>query len=180
MRYPIIIGSHPGSKFLQNCLDSLQGMEAMVIINQGYEMGKIREAYFSTRFEEFLFLQDSVEIKDPSFIRELFEKFAGFSVSICSCPCMFGSYLGKYRREVLHSIPLTETPTKVQAVEAERTFSDNYCAIEKPISYFDDLWDSPNFEVKCGRNNMVLENASIKKYKGTFNMDMAHQIDGSK
>ena len=180
MKYPLIIGSHPGSQFLANCLKSLRGMECMVIVNDGYEMAKIREVYFNTRFEEFVFLQDSVELKHTHWIEDLFTEFPGRSVSVCGCPCPFGSYLGKFRREVLSKIALNETKTKVEAVNAERTFSQDYCAIEKPFQFFDDLNDRPVFEVMGGRQNMILENFFLKKYKGTWTMDMANQIDASK
>ena len=177
MKYPIIIGSHPGSKFLQNCLDSLQGMECMVIVNDGYEMGKIRTAYFSTMFDEFCFFPDSVEFKQPEWIKGMFETTRGHSVSFCQCPCIFGSYMGKYRRSVLNRVHLAPTPTKVEAVNAERSFSDTYCTIERPTAWFTDLSDNDRFEESFGRRNMVIENDFLIKRKGTFNMAIAEAID---
>jgi len=177
VKYPIVIGSHPGSRFLQNCLDSIRGLECLVVVNDGYEMGKIKWVYDHTDWNEFVFFQDSVQIKNGTFIPTLFNELEGRSVSLCGCPCPFGSYLGKYRREVLDQMELTETRTKVEAVNMERSFSDAYCAIEKPVQYFEDLNDAPNFEVFGGRQNMVLENFFIKKFKGTWNMGMAENVD---
>lgn len=177
MKIPIIVGSHPGSPFLPGCLASLQDMECMVIVNHGYELGKIREAFNNTTYEEFLFIPDSVEFKRVDWIPKLFVEQKGLSIALSGTPCPYGSYMGKYRREVLMRVPIWETPSKVQAVEAERTWTEFYCRQQRPIVLFDDLNDRPVYEMKHGKMRMKIENDALIKWKGTWCMDMATAID---
>lgn len=177
MRFAIIVGSHPGDPFLKECIDSLCGMECMVIVNWGFEPGKLTEALQHTTYDSFLFIPSTVTFKSVNWIPRLWLDFPERSVSLSSCPAPYGSFMGKYRRAVLERIAIPVCLTKVQAVNAERSMSDAYCAIERPFEYFTDLNDNPTFTQVHGQTRMVIENDYVRKLKQTFNMGIAEEID---
>ena len=174
MNQGIIIGTHKGSPWLENCLSSLFGTPwpLVVIENDGFELGKIAEAVARTNFKEFLFLPDSVEVKDRYWIQQALVEHAGVSVSVNRDPGPFGCYMGKYRRSVLQQVGIPQTLTKRDAVWLEVEWGRRYYEADpRTVILFPDLRDSNVFEEKFGRNNMILENESLKKYKGTWTWD---------
>ncbi len=116
-------------------------------------------------FEDFIYLHDTVLIKDQSLFDKLFE-YKGM-VSICP---RFLSYLGKYESKILKEHPFEEVRTKRQACAMEmwlgRVFAGAPC--------FDNTLVDGNhrFEQIYGSKRMVLENSYLKKMKGTWSTDM--------
>lgn len=172
MRQAIVIGSTTATKdWLQNCLNSFGKYDKypiIVVINDDFEMGKIKWVYENTNIDEFFLLHDTVEIKDTSLFDEAFA-MTGYSYALSDHPTIMGMFLGKYRREVLAKFPLAETKTKREAVLQEITFNQTYSSFEPNMLVCDPpLRNTDIFEDKFGRKNMVLENKFIKKYKGTW------------
>lgn len=140
----------------------------IVLYAYQYELGKIRLIYEHTDLEEFLFLQDSVIIKDTKWIDEVFDHEG--SVSLGNQLFM---YLGKYTRETLSKVPLPQPQNKHDAVRLEREWTRDYAESEANIkTLWPDFVDTDKFEEHNGRLNMILENEHIKKYKGTWNVQM--------
>lgn len=168
MSKAIVIGTYKGREnWLADCLDSLKGYERYPVIacDVPWELGVIGWAY--PRFDEFLFLQDSVIVKQLDWIDEVFD--CPKSVSLCHNP--FFMYLGKYTRKDLDKVELPDVSNKREAVEHEGSWTKYYASLCNPITLWP-LVDTDIFVEKHGRKNMVLENEYIVKYKGTWHPDM--------
>lgn len=170
MRTGIVIGSYRGSPWLGQCLASIPlGHELIVVANGGFECAAIKWAWQHTDLDEFLYLQDSVEVMNREWVDRLFTEQSGSSVSCLSTPGIFGSFLGKYRREVLDLVGVPETHTKMDAIKAEREWTSKYAAAdETTVVLWPELTDNDRREERFGRENMVLENAHIRKMKGSW------------
>lgn len=138
--------------------------------NDAYEIGAIEATLSLTKWEEFILLQDTIEIKDQKIFNILFENYQGKSVSYNP---HFQMYLGKYRREVLAKmLPLPQIRDKVEAVRQEWDFTKKYRTLDGNVEIFnpkfvdDNFYD--NFEMAFGRNNLKLEDDYIIKRKGTW------------
>jgi len=177
MRQAIVIGSTTTTKdWLQNCLNSFGKYDKfpiIVVINDDFEMGKIKWVMDNTNLDEFFLLHDTVEIKDTSIFDQAFTECASKSFALSSHPDYMGMFLGKYRREILKQMVLPTTKTKEQAVIQEADFNRNYANLEPfKVVLNPPLLNTDIFEDKFGRKNMVLEDRYIKKYKGTWCWEM--------
>jgi hypothetical protein len=140
-----------------------------------WETGVI--AYIHTIFqpEHFIYLHDSIEIKDTT----LFDLSFKHPNSVYYFH-RFMSYMGKYKRTTLNKIQITQSYSKQQAcinedkdaLEQYNSFMWQYFKIETPHWLFPGLNDTNIFEEKFGRKNMILENQYLKKYKGHWNWSM--------
>lgn len=168
----VVIGTRPDRKEqLQNCLNSFTTPYDILIADcDGYEVGKLKWVLKKTDVDEFIFLQDSVEVKDPKFIEMCF--FLPQSVSICNYPFFFGCYLGKYKRSVLEKMDLPDIKNKKEAVEYEVQIGIDYAKHEIPFALFDDLHNVDNFVEKWGKKVMKIENDYLIKYKSIWSRDM--------
>jgi len=172
MKKAIIIGTRPGRKEqLQNCLSSIITDVPILIVDcGGYEVGKLKWVLNNTDLDEFIFLQDSVEVKNPKFIDIAFA--LPQSVSICNYPRLFGCYLGKYKRLVLEKMNLPDIKDKLGSVEYEMQIGLDYSKFEEPFELFDDLHNVENFVDKFGHMVMKIENDYLIKYKSVWNREM--------
>lgn len=165
----IFIASSPGREhWVEQCSKSLGEIPHTVICDYGYELGKIRWIWQHTKFDRFLFLQDSVIIKDLSLIDMIFSYPK--SVAISNCPVPFGMYLGVYSRETLDKTGVPKARTKEDAIRFEVDWSNKYCENESVPVLFEDFTDANATGTKkiFGRTNLVLENEYLIKYKGTW------------
>jgi hypothetical protein len=153
----IVIGTTPGREaWLSDCLKSI-GRDCLVLSDSNHELGKIR----------FLFLHDSCVVKKPEF----FDLLDGTdSISINNCPAEFGSYLGVYTRETLAKVYFPSLTTRRDAINHEISWGRAYAAAGPWRLLFTDLTDQTATEiiVRHGRQNLVLENEFLIKYKGTW------------
>ena len=165
----IIIGTAPGREaWLADCLASIPG-DVIVVRCDGYEPGKIKWVLDHTNIDRFWFLQDSVVIHDPTFLT------VGLNVtgatSLCACPREYGSFMGVYDRHILEQVGIEPAQTKADAIAMEISWTSAYvqaaggCAV-----MFPDLSDAnaTGIEPRHGRENLVLSNEAITKYKGTW------------
>lgn len=165
----IFIASSPQREhWVEQCSKSLGDIPHTVICDYGYELGKINWIWNNTNFDRWLFLQDSVVIKDTSFIDMIFSYPK--SVAISNCPVPFGMYLGVYSRETLNKVGVPKARTKEDAIMWEVEWSNKYCSVEDVPVMFDDFTDGNAKGIKdmFGRPNLVLENDYLIKYKGTW------------
>ena len=166
-----VIGTSPGrSEWAADCLASVPG-EALVVSVPGFELAKLRWVLDNTTLERFLFLQDSVTVSPALYAR--LSDYQG-SVALLSDPVPFGCYLGVYERKVLEAVGIPQISTKRQAVEAEIWWTRAYveAAGQVPV-LFPELTDrnAKRHAIRHGRENLVLENEFVTKYKGTWRHD---------
>lgn len=137
----------------------------------GFELGKIRWVLENTTLERFLFIQDSVIVSEALY-RRLSDHDG--SVALLGDPRPFGCYLGVYEREILEKVGVPNICSKREAVEAEIWWTEKYC---EAAGYwwvlFPHLTDrnAKRYAVRHGRENLVLENEFMTKYKGTWRHD---------
>ncbi len=177
MRQGIIVQTSEGREemiknfmdnFPENCKYPLQIMQ-----NKDFELGAIAQAYRENRFDEFVFLHDTCEIKTNEFCKEAFEIAKGKSLSFSDYPSPIGMFLGKYRREILAKLELPIPKTKLEAVDFEQTWTRKYAEIDSEMLYLLPLLrDGNNFVTKFGKMAMKLENDFLIKYKFTWHRSM--------
>lgn len=180
MKQAIVICTHEYREhWCKNLLDTLKGLRYPVFLfintkkRDRFELGAIKHAY-KQGFDEFVLLQDSVEVKDIYLFDMLFKSNKGWAMSLCNHPYHFGCYLGKYRLETLKELEIPEVKNKLEAVEQEEVFTRNYVSKEKKFKplFVNFGTNTTVFVEKFGEKRMVLENPYFIKYKGTWNRDM--------
>lgn len=168
---PVVIGTSPNrSHWLAECLKSLGDRQTIVLSDYTFELGKIKWIYENTNLDKFLFLQDSVIVKNLDFF-DLIESHNG-SISINKDPSYYGCYLGVYEREVLNQMPeIPKVVKKSEAIYHEIYWNLQYVNHTKELTIlFPELSDAnaKKIEKKFGRENLVLENDYLIKYKGDW------------
>ena len=145
----------------------------------GYELGAIKIILEVTDWDEFIFLQDTIEIIDPSIFKKLFDDFPGESVCYNG---VFQMYLGKFRREVLEQMEFPLIENKLAAIMHEYEFAKAYSDIDSPRVFnplFNDevfIHDPDNYEQRWGRLNLVLRDNYIIKRKGSWTREHIDKI----
>lgn len=192
MKQAVVIGTWPGAaEQLDALLQSLDGCPypIYVVINtakqadplwvadlaeryhvltnddKGYELEAFRAILERTDVDEFLFLQDSFEIIDGSFIGEVFAR----PDSVALGPTFF-HYAGKWKRSVLETMTIPVVRSKLDSVYWEHMFSRLYWQREQ-VSVFDPHFhdgEHAGFVERYGRVNMLLENRHYRKLKGDW------------
>jgi len=173
--YPIIVIVNDGfnAEWTNTWIES--GRDYFIkLTGDHYEIGAIGAILDFTNWDEFIFLQDTFEIKNADIFRKLFEDYPNQSVAYNP---HFQMYFGKFRRIALNKISFPEVNNKVDAVRQEDIFTKAYRAIE-PVAIFNHAFVDQNFygnyEERWGRKNLVLEDEYIIKRKGTW--DAASQL----
>lgn len=165
----VVIGSSPDRhQWLADCSESIN-REHIAVVNEGYELGKIRWVMENTTAERFLFLQDSWIIKDDRFWT-LLEGLSG-SVAITDDPYYYGCYAGVYERWVIEKIGIPTIIDKADSISKEITWHHQYFqAVGEMTVLFPELRDANAIlqVERHGRVNLLLENNYIAKYKGTW------------
>jgi len=165
----IVIGTTPGrEKWLQQCLASIQH-PVLVLSDFTFELGKIKWVFENTKIQRFMFLQDSVVIKNQSLF-DLLYKDKG-SIALTNDPGMYGMYLGVYERKILEMVDIPLPKSKAESIAFELSWTETYCRAARNVRLaFTDLTDSraKRKEVLFGRENLVLENEFLIKYKGNW------------
>ena len=165
----ILIATTPEREhWLTDCLKSFGTTPVTVRSDYGFELGKIRWAYANTKWDRWWFFQDSVIIKDQSFLQTGWDK--GTSVALSNCPTAFGMYLGIYSRATLDKVGFPIVHSKEDAIRYEVEWHLDYCRNESVEVMFPELTDhnAKGTEERHGRINLVLENDYLIKYKGTW------------
>ena len=170
MKQVIVVPTSPGREhWAKQCSESLKDTPHIVVSEYGYEIGKIRWMMENTNFDRWLMLQDSVVVKDLSLFDLAFSH--PNSVALSNCPVKFGMYLGIYTRKTLSKVEIPIAHDKEDAIRYEVEWSKKYCESEKNIpTLFEDFSDGNSKRTVniFGRENLVLENEYLIKYKGTW------------
>lgn len=170
----VVIGSSPGrEQWLADASGSIE-REHIAVVNYGYELAKIRWVLENTNADRFLFLQDSFIIKDQSFF-DLLNLYSG-SVALFSDPVPYGCFAGVYERAVLEQVGVPAVASKRDSVQLEVEWCNKYVEAAGGVPVlFPEVRDATGFvQSHNGRDNLVLENTFITKFKGTWRVD---QID---
>ena len=163
-----VIGSSLGRE--QWLADSSKSVarQHIVVVSYGYELGKIRWVLDNTNADRFLFLQDSFVLKGDGLF-DLLDKFDG-SVALFSDPMPYGCYAGVYERSVLERVDEPEVTSKRDAVRLEIDWTKRYveAAGGVPVLFPNVRDELGHMRFHNGRDNLVLENSFMTKYKGTW------------
>lgn len=157
---PVVIGSHPGSPWLSDCLKSMPiNRTVKVHRTGGYEIAALRTA--CRYFDRFVFLQDSTVVLHPTFWDVIDSTEPAW---LLGGPPM---YMAVYNRDDLAPAiaDAPETMDKPSSIVWEGELA-------KRISY-PTLWPevidaAGRIEERHGRRNLVLENRYLAKWKGTW------------
>lgn len=164
----IVVATTPGREnWLAQCLASIT-QPVLVLSDFTFELGKINWIFNKTNVERFLFLQDSVVIKNEKLFELLYERA---SIALTNDPNVYGMYMGVYEREHLAKIDIPIPESKREAIEFEMSWTAKYCQAAKNVRIaFPDLTDrnAKKKEIVFGRENLVLENDFLIKYKGNW------------
>lgn len=165
----IVIATTPGRQdWLKQCLNSIS-KPVLVLSDFTFELGKINWIFNNTKIDRFMFLQDSIIIKDERIFELLYEDKG--SIALTNDPCMYGMYMGIYERHVLEKVDIPIPKSKAESIQYELTWTEAYCKAARNVRLaFTDLTDSraKRKEVIFGRENLVLENDFLIKYKGNW------------
>jgi len=172
--YPLIVAIND----VENCKDekflaylNTHDIEVLPIEGNRWEMGALTAITALTSYDEFILIQDTLEVRNPSIFKTMFD-FEDRSVS-------FGPgwlcYLGKYRRQVLNQVMIPICLTKVDAFYQEVRFGALYDIVanvvegQSPVILFPE-WGNDNplnwTDDMFGRRNLVLDNPYLIKRKG--------------
>ena len=145
------------------------GRDHIVVSNFGYELNKIRWVVENTTVDRFLFLQDSWVVKSATFW-DLLADTDG-SVALNCDPYFFGCFAGVYESAVVREIGVPVVTDKEHSIRLEVEWHKQYVAVAgEPLVLFPELSDrnASGVVVRHGRENLLLENEFVAKYKGTW------------
>lgn len=151
---------------LTNILQTLKGFNdypIIVVTVPGYEPAKIKWVLNNTNLDEFIFLQDTIEVKNVGVFDLVFNKYKGKTVAFND---KMKCFLVKYTRRDLEKTYIKDVDTKTKAIEEERELYRRYP--KDNLVIVDNMADSEVFIEKFNRVNMVVENQYFKKFKGTW------------
>lgn len=165
----IVVGTTPGrEEWLTQCLKSIT-KPVLVLSDFTYELGKINWVFNYTKVERFMFLQDSVVVKDEKLFELLYNDKG--SIAFTNDPSMFGMFMGVYERSHLGRIDIPVPKSKAESIAYEMSWTKSYCQAAKNVRLaFTDFTDakSKRKETIFGRLNLVIENDFLIKYKGNW------------
>ena len=139
----------------------------ILVSTDGYELGKIKWVYENTKIDRFIFLQDSLVIKNNNLFEKVFAS-EGSSCLMCD-PGHMGSYLGLYERKTLEKIGIPDAHSKLDSIRFELEWNKEYIANCDILNHPIDLDHNIMYTVmKNGRENMVYVNDLYEKWKGDW------------
>jgi len=172
MSEAIVISTSSGrSDWVEMCLQSVTtSIPTIVVSTGGYELGKLKWVYDNTSVDRFIFIQDSIVIRDNSLLEGLFELKG--SVCLMDEPSCFGSYLGLYERETLEKTFIPDVLDKEESITQELAWTRNYvhsCGGHNYVRHpefirhkiVETVW-------RNGRVNKLYVNPLYEKWKGTW------------
>lgn len=158
----VISASEYSRPFFEDCIRSIKTDYPIYVCWEGigrpvgsYELGAIKRG--AELFDEFVYLHDTVVIKDNS----LFDKLFAIDGHVLLTKGGY-HYFGKYVSSDLPDIP--NVTNKEEAIHWEiRWFNKPHTVFNPELPFHVE-----RFEEKHGRTNMVIENDYLIKYKGTW------------
>lgn len=167
MKDIVVISTSPGREdWVKEILGSIT-RPVVVISDFGYELGKIKWVFENTNCDRFLFLQDSLVVRDESLFDLVFESPG--SSCIMDVPSCFGSYMGVYERTVLSKIEIPMITTKEESIFHEIDWTRRYVALCEKFSHPVNVVHKEIETVrKFGRENLLYVNQFYEKWKGDW------------
>lgn len=163
----IVITTHKSTEmYFKDLMNSLKDCEYPITIvyntdkSNHYELTGIKTGMML--YDEFIYLHDTVIIKDQTLFDILFAQPGMISIAP-----RYLMYLGKYESARLKQMNLPQVNNKYEAVMMEAWLRDNF---NEPCFDREFCDEYSRFEEKYGKLNMVIENAYIKKWKRTWSM----------
>lgn len=165
----VIIHNRANSVWLNECLNSIQTDYPILISNhEGWVMEGIKKIWQTTKYDELVFLNESMIVKDNAIWDILFNQYRNKSVMLGERYLMF---FGKFRRVMVNKLSFPDVRSKYEDVMlGEGGWCRQYMELKDHIA-LQPLADGDRFEMKHGRKNMVLENDYFIKYKATWDME---------
>lgn len=174
----LIASSFGREAWAKDCSASIP-VPHIVVVGDGYELGKIAWAMENTTWDRVVFIQDSVIITDPS----LFDRIAQTPGSIClnDSGDHFTGYSGVYERHVLARVGTPETPSKRRSLDCEFRWTKNYMDWATHLSTFS-CWghatpQSTTTTERHGRLNRTYSTAYFTKYQGYWAQAPVEQFE---
>jgi hypothetical protein len=156
---PVVVGSHPNSPWLEECVDSIRATtkrRLLIHYDGGYEPAALR--FGCSQVPRFVFIQDSVRILSPKFWEAIGTEPAWLS----GWPPMFmGIHESAQLLPHLPTGPVSKEDTIM--LEAHLGTALGYRTIWPQITDHTAL----RTEHLHGRDNLVLGNRLWEKFKGT-------------
>jgi hypothetical protein len=168
MRKMIFISTAPGREhWVKDCSASITLPHTIVSMPGNYELGKIRWILENTIIDRFIFLQDSVVIRNEALLVQAFE--CSGSVCLYCSPNCFGCYLGLYERESLLKVPIPDISHKDDSIECESQWTKRYIDTCGGIAHHTDRVSRDVFTVaRHGRENALTLTSMFDKYRGDY------------
>lgn len=167
MKEAIIVGTAPGrEKWLSDFMESIS-IPCIILSVDGYELGKIKWVYENTDLDRFLFLQDSLVIRNNDLLQSIFN-VPGSACIMCE-PDHFGSYLGLYERSVLNKINIPNAKNKKDSIKFECDWTREYVNACTNLDHPINISHQTIYTVKKhGRENLLYVNDLYEKWKGDW------------
>lgn len=168
----LILHSRNSKGWLEDLLHSIDTKYPIIVSNHDPKlwcMGAIKKFFDETDYDEVCILNDTMIVKDNSIWQIIFEQHKGKSVMLGIDYTMF---MGKFLTE--HILPFPEVHNKREDVLlGEDQWCRGYSRLPIEHIQLDPLHDTYQvYEEKNGRNNMILENQWLKKWKGSWSLEM--------
>lgn len=179
MGQAICIIHHRGSSpWLADLLNSIETDYPIIITNHdGWCTKAIKETFERTTFDEIVFFNETMLVKDNAIWDIIFKQYNGQSVALATDFLMF---FGKYLRTYVEQTSFPDVRNKADDVLlGENGWNQQYRNFCGPFASVDPLHDTAIFEERHGRENMVLENDYFIKYKSCWNLDMVQRLHPS-
>lgn len=172
--YPVIVVVNDGNN--ASWITEFKDIRFIISEDDRFELGAITKVLELTDWDEFILLQDTIEIKNNSIFEILFNNYPNQSVAYNP---HFQMYLGKFRRETLEKLSIPVVTNKIESVAQEGAFLKQYMDTEN-VAIFNPHFIDGNFygsyEELWGRKNLILSDEYLIKRKGTWD---ASQLQAS-
>lgn len=166
----VVIGTVPGREaWLRDCLASIE-RDVVVVSQRNWELDKIKWCAEHLRCDRFLFLSDTVLVKDQGFFDLAFGAGPD-SVAISDCPTKYGMFMGVFVSDIVTHTHMPPVRDKEHAIELEVSWAKQYASFDGDAPLlFRDFTDgtAKRTEVRHGRVNLRLENDYLIRFKGTW------------
>lgn len=163
---PVVIGTNPErGDWADDCVASIRATSSRrrVYVHRdgGYELTALRAGM--ARFKRFVFLHDSCEVLDPAFWRIVDN--AEPSWFFGGPPMYLSIYDSNQLGQAITTAPTGEEITKRAAIEWEGLLP---LRLPMPTIWPEVHDGTGRFEQHHGRQNLVLENTYLRKWKGNW------------
>lgn len=179
----IVIGRTPdetGAEWTKELLASLEDCQYPIQIHETWDFELATIAWAAERFPEFVFLPASTIVKNLSVFMLCFEVYKHKSVSLGQQGVpRFRMYLGKYLASSVKAMAPPPVTTKLEAIHQEDRWCEQYAinedAHDRLVILGGPMNHTETFVDKHGRQNMVVENEFLRRFKGTWRLDMIQE-----